>query len=441
MTRGEIKRLMIFMPPRHGKSEQTTVRYPVWRLERNPQLQVIIAAYNQFFANKFSRKARRIAARRMVLAGDRNAVEEWETQAGGGLRVVGVGGGVTGQGADLCIIDDPVKNREEAESPVYREKVWDWYTDDLYTRLEPGAAVVLIQTRWHVDDLAGRILKSDDAPNWTVINLPAEAEDGDPLGREVGEALCPERYDKAALADIRRVLQSAYAALYQQRPVPAEGAVFKWPWFESHKYFDGGDFYTVGGKIWPYNQCWHAVIMDPAGGISTSADYTAIGSFAVTPDRHMLFVRLRRERIPWEDILGELKHECNLMRQQGRGVEYAGIENAFLQSALIRLGNKMDGMPAIRGLNPNLGEGKGKSAFVRSLPAVTMAEGGRIWIPEKDWDWVETFKQESLVFIGSDKERNDIIAVLSYMAVEVERGADQGNDMAFSFPVGGRGRR
>lgn len=222
---------MLFLPPRHGKSEMVTVRYPVWRMEQDPSLRVVVGAYSQTLANRFSRKSRRIAKERFELDSERKAVEEWETVGGGTYRAVGVGAGITGQGGHLIIIDDPVKNREEANSETYREKVWQWYTDDLYTRLEPDAAIILIMTRWHEDDLAGRILASDDADQWTVISLPAEAEEGDPLGREVGAALCPERYDSPALLSIKRVLGHSYYALYQQRPTPPEGGMFKRQWF------------------------------------------------------------------------------------------------------------------------------------------------------------------------------------------------------------------
>jgi predicted phage terminase large subunit-like protein len=231
ITSGEINRLMLFVPPRHGKSEMVTVRYPVWRLEQNPSERIIIGAYNQILANKFSRKARRIAETRIALAPDRQAVEDWETPSGGGLRAIGVGAGITGQGGHIVIIDDPVKSREEAESDAYRERVWDWYRDDLYTRLEPGGQIILIQTRWHEDDLAGRILNSDNAKDWTVVSLPALAEENDPLWREVGEALCPARYDEKALADIQSVLKSSFYALYQQRPQPPSGNTFKTGWF------------------------------------------------------------------------------------------------------------------------------------------------------------------------------------------------------------------
>lgn len=233
VTSGLIKRLMIFCPPQHGKSSMTTIRYPVWRLERNPELRVIVGCYNQTLANRFSRQARRIAAERMALDAERKAMEEWQTAAGGVFRAVGVGAGITGQGGDLILIDDPVKSREEAESQSYRDRVWDWYSQDLFTRQGPSAAMILIMTRWHEDDLAGRILASEDGPNWTVVNLPAEAETADVLGRAPGAALCPDRYDEAALADRRAVLGTyAFTALYQGRPLPPGGGMFKREWFE-----------------------------------------------------------------------------------------------------------------------------------------------------------------------------------------------------------------
>jgi len=219
---------MVFMPPRSLKSETVTIRYPVYRLARLTSLRVIIGAYNQTLASRFSRKARRIAEQCFDLATDRKAAYDWETPSGGGMRAVGVGAGITGVGGDLILIDDPVKNREEAESEVYREKVWQWYTDDLYTRLEPGGALVLVMTRWNEDDLAGRILKSEMAADWEVVSLPAIAEEDDALGRAPGTPLCKDRYDLKALEDIRRTQgEYSFQALYQQRPSAREGVFFK----------------------------------------------------------------------------------------------------------------------------------------------------------------------------------------------------------------------
>jgi predicted phage terminase large subunit-like protein len=233
MERGEIDRLMIFMPPRMGKSQLATVRYPVWRLMRDPTLSVIVGAYNKTLAESFSRQSRRIAREYLTLDEERQAADEWQTIEGGVLRAAGVGTGVTGKGARLICIDDPVKSRAEANSQAYRDACWNWYRDDLYTRLEPHGAIVLIMTRWHEDDLAGRILASEDAASWHVVNLPALAEEGDALGRAPGAALWPARFDEADLERIRTVLGTpSFTALYQQRPTPPEGGMFKRHWFD-----------------------------------------------------------------------------------------------------------------------------------------------------------------------------------------------------------------
>lgn len=218
--------LIVVMPPRHGKSTTATEKFPVWFLKRNPRRRVICGSYNQTLANRFSRKSRRIATTELNLAmRERVAAMEWETIEEGGYRAVGVGAGVTGHGGDLIIIDDPVKNREEAESEIYREKVWTWWTDDLSTRREPGARTVVIATRWHADDLIGRLLKLRPR-NLRVVHFPAIATGND--WRKPGEALWPERYNEKSLALIREGLtENSWASLYQGEPVPAGGLIFK----------------------------------------------------------------------------------------------------------------------------------------------------------------------------------------------------------------------
>jgi len=226
VTRGEIDRLAIFMPPRHAKTETVTIRYPVYRLEKQPLTRALVTGYNERVAHKFSRKSRNIARGRIAMT-DKTGADEWETTAGGSLVARGVGTPPTGYGFDLILIDDPIKKREEAESPVYREKIWDWYTDDLYTRLEPGGAIILTLTRWHYDDLAARAIASE--PNrWTILRLPALAEENDPLGRRAGQALWPDRYDIESLGRIREVMDPySFESLYQQNPTPREGSFFK----------------------------------------------------------------------------------------------------------------------------------------------------------------------------------------------------------------------
>lgn len=232
VTRGEVDRLLIAMPPRHGKSESVTVRYPVLRLERAPEQNVLITGYNERFARRFGRKARGVARLRgLSLDPEKAAADEWATTAGGVCMTRGVGSPPTGVGFGLIAIDDPVRRREDAESEVYREKVWDWYTDDLYTRLEPGGAIVLVMTLWHEDDLAARAVASEPG-RWTILKLPALALEDDALGRKPGEALWPERYPVEALERIRQVQtredgERSFEALYQQNPTPREGAFFR----------------------------------------------------------------------------------------------------------------------------------------------------------------------------------------------------------------------
>lgn len=234
VTRGECDRLMILGPPRHTKTETVSVRYSSYRIERDPECRVILGAYNQEYANKISRKSRRVVRSRIKLSSDHTEVNDWETIQGGGLRAAGVGSGVTGYGANVILIEDPVKSRKEANSQAYRDTCWDWYNDDLYTRLEPDAAVILIMTPWHIDDLSGRLLQemASGGEQWEVVRLPALAEADDPLGRKVGEALCPDRFDEKALARIQaKMSPQSWSALYQGRPIPIEGTMFKRDWF------------------------------------------------------------------------------------------------------------------------------------------------------------------------------------------------------------------
>jgi predicted phage terminase large subunit-like protein len=230
------------MPPRHGKSEMISHYLPAWYLGWWPERHVLLCSYEATFAASWGRKARDTFAEaaeaglfKHKLNPDRAAASEWEiARHGGGMVTAGVGGAITGRGADLLILDDPVKNAEEAQSLTYREKSWDWYLSTFATRCEPGAAVIIIETRWHYDDIAGRILATADGngERWEVVSLPAIAEENDQLGRLPGEALWPARYPVPKLESIRHNLGSYWwSALYQQRPSPREGGMFKRQWF------------------------------------------------------------------------------------------------------------------------------------------------------------------------------------------------------------------
>lgn len=222
----EIQNALFMVPPQHGKTEQNTIRFSCWLLHRDLSTRVALAAYNQELANRFSRSARRLATEIGIpLIGDRAAVQEWQTDQGGGVRAVGIGAGLTGNPVDIGIIDDPIKDREEAESQKVRDSHWEWYTDVWMTR-NPRHQVMTL-TPWHHDGLQARILNSPQAKRWAVIQLPALALEGDPLGRQPGEALCPERVTQEELESRREMNPYTFEALYQCNPTPREGSLFK----------------------------------------------------------------------------------------------------------------------------------------------------------------------------------------------------------------------
>lgn len=237
VERGEIKRLMITMPPRHGKSELASRRFPAWFIGRNAGKQIIAASYNSDLANDFGREVRNIVSSPEFLAlfdaalsEDSRAANRWHTNEGGMYVAAGVGTAVTGRGADILLIDDPFKDREEADSELRRQRVWDWYTSTAYTRLMPGGAIILINTRWHDDDLSGRLIEAqaDGGDQWDILSLPAISEKD--------EALWPEWYPIDRLEQIRAVLPARdWNSLYQQNPIPDEGEYFKGSWFQEYE--------------------------------------------------------------------------------------------------------------------------------------------------------------------------------------------------------------
>lgn len=233
VTSGELRRVYFQVPIRHGKTEHNTVGYAVSRLEANPKTRILVGSYNQRKAEKFSRDIRKLAvARGVEMSPDRNAAGEWETAAGGGVLAVGAGAGVASVNADLILIDDPIGSRDDAESQAKRDQVWDWLTNDILARCEPQTAVVMTMSRWQMDDPAGR-LRDQQGARWHILDLPAEAEAGDPLGRTPGEPLWPELRNAAWLQEKRDELGAyGFAALLQGRPRPRDGGMFKWEWWK-----------------------------------------------------------------------------------------------------------------------------------------------------------------------------------------------------------------
>lgn len=275
VVRGECKRLMIFMPPRHGKSMLVSEFFPPFYLGNHPDHYIITATYAQELAEDFGRKVRNQVSdplhhqlfNECNLSSDSTSASRFATQEGGTYFAVGVGGPITGRGAHLLLIDDPVKGREEAESESMRRRMKDWYTSVAYTRLMPGAAVVVIQTRWHEDDLSGWLLREHQHENWEVISLPAINANG--------EALWTEAYPIERLQDIQKAVGPRdWNALYQQNPIPDEGEYFRREWFQ---FYD-----TLPHNMALYGASDYAVT-DGAG------DYTEHGVFGVD-ERDNLYI-------------------------------------------------------------------------------------------------------------------------------------------------------
>lgn len=279
LEQGEIDRLIVTMPPRHGKSMTISESFPSWFIGKNPSRRVIQVSYGDSLAKKFGRRNRdKIkeygkAVFNVDLAEDSRSITDWNIKdQRGGMISVGIGGGITGEGADLLIIDDPIKNRLEANSETYRERIWDEYRNTLMTRLHPGGRVIVIVTRWHEDDLVGRIMDLEPG-RWELINLPCICEDkDDALEREIGETLWPESGFDETWAESKKIEvgSQVWASLYQQRPSPQEGSMINRAWWKfydrinmkKYKYLiqswdctfkEGDDNDYVVGQVWGVN--------------------------------------------------------------------------------------------------------------------------------------------------------------------------------------------
>jgi hypothetical protein len=271
VEKGEDVRLIIEAPPRHGKSEISTKKFPAWTLGHHPEWPVIVGSYSGDLATKFGQDTRDIMQSAQYqrifktrLRADTKAKGYWKTDEGGGYFAAGAGGAFTGSGFKIGIIDDIFKNRDEADSDVIRNSRWDWYRSTFYTRQEGHTAIIIINTRWHTDDLVGRLLQqqSEDEANgvenydkWTQIKFPAIATE-DEHYRNKGEALWPEKFDLNKLETIQNTLGVyEFTALYQAEPITSESQEFKESWFKKRSWteveaLDTRKFATIdpGGK-------------------------------------------------------------------------------------------------------------------------------------------------------------------------------------------------
>lgn len=417
------KRLLVTTPPRHGKSHLCSLHTPAWYLNRYPDKRVILASYGDDFAAEWGRQVRDLIennADRMSIkvSKESSAANRWAVDDHLGRMVTaGVGGQLTGRGAHLFILDDPVKDAAEAASATIRDQKWDWWRQVAQTRLEPGGVVILIQTRWHEDDLAGRILLHE--PDlWTHINLPALAEEDDLLDRRPGEALCPQRYDEQALGAIRESIGSqAWSALYQQRPSPEGGGAFKrkdfryWsPQASEQKTYVLHD--TDGSLLVPQSECWRMVIMDLALTKRTTSDYTVATVWDVAPwlePSRMILVDVIRERI-------EGAGHVDLGKQLWDSYQpnFVGVEEAMQGSMTLAFLQRMGVL--IRGLKT-----KSKDKPFRAKDAELMMENHRVYFP-RNRAWLPAWEHELLLFPSGTHD--DQVDSFAYAAQEVLRGVN-----------------
>jgi len=432
-----IGRLMVFMPPRHGKSELVSVRFPAWFLGRNPDMRVILASCTASLATGFSRQVRdtirgdafsAVYGSKSGLPGDEYVVlsqesrsaEAWDIEGhAGGLVAAGVGGSIVGRGMHLGIVDDPIKNREEAESKIGRESVDKWYRSTFYTRLEDGGAIVLMHQRWHFDDLAGRLLRrmveEDGADQWTVLNLPAIAEPwaravatdevikaakagwwkcADALGRSPGEPLWGSKYDSDALSRIgANVGMYDWDAMYQQRPQRLEGSLIK-----------AYDIHQIRPDQVP-DGLREVRYWDLAVSGRKRADFITGARVGRSADGRIYIRHIARFPGPWADARSKMVEV--MLRDPAsvtQGIEISGQQGGYFQE--LQRDPQLVGR-AVTGVNPQNVGGK----EVRANVWASRIPDGLVHLAAANgWD-VEAFLSEAVAFpLGAHDDQVDAVS-------------------------------
>ena len=384
VERGEIKRLIVLMPPRHGKSELISIRFPCWYLAKHPESYVVQAGYAENIALVHSRMARDVfvspelrrlfpsihhrperAGQEMILP-ERQAAHEWGTKQGGSYYAVGIGGSLTGRGFNVAVIDDPVKDVEEAESKVMRDKVWDWYRTVFRTRAQPDAAIIIVMTRWHQDDLVGRLIKQaqedSGSDQWDIVHFKALDD---------GQALWPERYPLDVLEIIRSSIGSrAFTSLYYGEPTIAEGNIIKREWWRYYK------------EQPQFNRIIHS--FDTAFKAKSSNDYSVCTVWGETQNAYYLIDVWRgRAEFP------ELKRIAEALFERDKPVAVL-VEDAASGQSLIQEFQRDTRIPL---LPVKVGGDK----VVRAYAATPLIEAGRVYLPEGA-SWLYDYVEELSAF-------------------------------------------
>ena len=404
---GKSPRLMISMPPRSGKSELVSRKFPAYAFGVDPDLQIIATSYGADMAQRFNRDVQRVIDNDLYKA----AFPDTSLNAGksnnskgayirtsdlfeivghtGSYRSCGVGGGITGMGADILIIDDPVKDRKSANSATVRQSIYEWYTSTAYTRLSPGGGVIVMCTRWHVDDLLGLLLKEEQngGDKWHVINYPAIAEHDEPH-RRAGEALHPERYPIESLLKIKGAVGSAdWASLYQGRPTVLGGNIIKSGWFKRYKQLPELKYRLVDA--------------DTALKTKEANDFSVFGCGGLGKEGNLYITDWRRGK--WE--APDLKRNAidfwikQLAMKNGVCRDFC-VEDKASGTGLIQEIKR--GTPPI----PIRGIERDTDKLTRLQDVLGYIEAGRVYIPENA-PWVSDFIAECEAFRGDMKHAHD----------------------------------
>lgn len=411
-------RKIVSMPPRHGKSELISFVGPIWLLAIRPDRRIIMTGYESDFATTWGRRVRNAIMDRpwlgVTITQDSSAAGRWDTVEGGSMTSTGIGGAITGRGADFLVLDDYAKNRADADSETKRKSTWDWWTSTAYTRLEPGSSCIIVATRWHHDDLIGRLLEQEavTGEHWEYLRLRAIAEGDDPLGRKPGEALWPARYDEKALKKIELTIGTRdWSALYQQHPSDDKTGMFK---RENLRYWRriGERILQVGDRQIDMSRLRRFATSDLALGGKQQNDYTVICHWGYDQTSGLLLMLdMSRQQMTGPEGLDELEACYHRWKPNWLGIESSSFGLLAVQ-ALRRKGLPIKELIADR------------DKVSRAQMAAVMSEGGQLWLPA---DMPDLAIVERELFGFPKVAHDDVVDNVAYAAL-----ACQGNMVAES---------
>lgn len=427
--KGEGTKIIITMPPQHSKSYTITETFPSWYIGRNPTKRAIVTGYSSDFAEVFGRrnlyKLKEYGAEIFdTHLGDKQTYKDWETEYQGGMISSGMGGQITGKRGNLLLIDDPIKNRKEANNKRFRDRLWDEWESTLSTRLAEDAIVVVIMTRWHEDDIAGRFLEREPE-EWELVKLPALAEDDDLLGRENGEALWPYQYSKEYLEGRREKLSSkVWNSLYQCSPNIEEGNQFKSIYFRYFRENDNRSAFILetpeDKKIFLKKNCICFQTVDSAFKTANKNDYTVISTWYLTPENDILLYHVHRDRIEVPDLWGVLDNVSSRFNPAKIFVEDRASGTGLIQKA------KREGKPVI----PIKAD---SDKISKSFDISTFYENRAVY-HKAETSWVADFEDELVTF--PDGTFDDQVDTASTAGIVVSRNyirAKGNNSGGFAF--------